>query len=135
MCRSPCWQLAGLSFDYSPDGIDLLKLEKSGFHEKRDFFVSETYGHLHRNVAKSMVTGRYKYTVNKEDLNELYDLVLDPYETKNLIFSEKHLSLVKELDAKLHKWVKEQGDIFYDGDSEYILQKYFSRGTSAPRDY
>ena len=31
--------------------------------------------------------------------------------------------------------VKEQGDIFYDGDSEYILQKYFSRGTSAPRDY
>lgn len=126
---------AGLSFDYSPDGIDLLKLEKSGFHEKRDFFVSETYGHLHRNVAKSMVTGRYKYTVNKEDLNELYDLVLDPYETKNLIFSEKHLSLVKALDAKLHKWVKEQGDIFYDGDSEYILQKYFSRGTSAPRDY
>lgn len=126
---------AGLQFDYRPDGINLLELEKRNFKDGRPFFVSETYGHLHRNVAKSLVTSRYKYTVNKEDLAELYDLVEDPYETKNLIFVEKYMPLVKELDEKLHEWVREEQDIFYDGDSEYILQKHFARGTSAPRDY
>ena len=126
---------AGLEFDYKPDGLNLLEQEKTGFRSRREFFVSETYGHLHRNVAKSLVTQRYKYTVNKEDLAELYDLALDPYETRNLIFSEKHMPIVKELDQKLHGWVKEEGDIFYDGDSEYILQKHFARGTSKPRDY
>src|SRR5699024_1156484 len=117
-----------------PDGLNLLEQEKTGFRSRREFFVSETYGHLHRNVAKSLVTQRYKYTANKEDLAELYDLALDPYETRNLIFSEKHMPIVKELDQKLHGWVKEEGDIFYDGDREYILQKHFARGTSKPRD-
>lgn len=126
---------AGLQFDYKPDGLDLLAQERDGFQHGREFFVSETYGHLHRNVAKSLVTQRYKYTVNKEDLSELYDLALDPYETKNLIFSEKHKALAEEMDKKLHAWVEAEGDIFYEGDSACILEKHFSRGTSKPRDY
>jgi len=126
---------AGLAFDDTPDGQNLLELEASGFKKRRDFFVSETYGHLHRNVAKSLVTSRYKYTENKEDISELYDLIIDPYETKNLIFSEKHLALKNELGEKLKKWIKDKEDIFYDGDSEYILQTHFSRATSRPRDY
>lgn len=126
---------AGLEFDYKPDGIDLLALEAGGFKNRREFFVSETYGHLHRNVAKSLVTQRYKYTVNKEDISELYDLCKDPYETHNLIFSEVHRELALELDAKLREWVRQEGDIFYDGDSEHVLNVHFSRGTSKPRDY
>lgn len=126
---------AGLSFDYEPDGKSLIELEKSRFKNRRGFFVSETYGHLHRNVAKSLVTARYKYTVNKEDIAELYDLALDPYETKNLVFSEKHRPLMNELDKKLTDWVKAEGDNFYDGDSEYVLNEFLSKGTSKPRDY
>lgn len=126
---------AGLSFDYEPDGKSLIELEKSRFKNRREFFVSETYGHLHRNVAKSLVTARYKYTVNKEDISELYDLALDPYETKNLVFSEKHRPLMNELDKKLTDWVKAEGDNFYDGDSEYVLNEFLSKGTSKPRDY
>ena len=30
---------------------------------------------------------------------------------------------------------EKEGDIFYEGDSSYILEKHFSRGTSKPRDY
>jgi len=126
---------AGLKFDYEPDGVDLLSQEATGFKKRREFFVSETYGHLHRNVAKSLVTQRYKYTVNKEDLSELYDLAKDPYETSNLVFSQAHRPLLQDLDAKLRAWVRGEGDIFYEGDSEYVLQKHFSRGTNKPRDY
>ena len=126
---------AGLSFDYEPDGKDLLELEASGFKKRRKFLVSETYGHIERNVAKSLVTSRYKYTVNKEDIAELYDLALDPYETKNLIFSEKYLPLKNKLDKMLRDWVKDEKDNFFDGDSEYILQEYLSKGTNKPRDY
>lgn len=128
-------EAAGLEFDYEPDGESLLKLERSRFKNRREFFVSETYGHLHRNVAKSMVTSRYKYTVNKEDISELYDLATDPYETKNLIFSKEYEELAGELDGKLRAWVQEEKDNFYDGDSQYILDELLKRGTSRPRDY
>ena len=126
---------AGLSFDYEPDGKNLLEMEASGFKKRRKFFVSETYGHIERNVAKSLVTSRYKYTVNKEDISELYDLALDPYETRNLIFSESHLTLKNELDEMLKNWVKEEKDNFFNGDSDYILNEFLSKGTSKPRDY
>lgn len=126
---------AGLSFDYKPDGVSLLLLEQSGFKNRREFFVSETYGHLHRNVAKSMVTARYKYTVNKEDISEFYDMALDPYESRNLINSEVHQPLIQEMDRKLKDWVKAEGDNFFDGDSQYVLDEFLKRGTSKPRDY
>jgi len=125
----------GSKFDYEPDGKSLLDLISHNFKNRREFFVSETYGHLHRNLAKSMVTQRYKYTVNKEDMSELYDLIIDPFETKNLIYEKKYQALIKEMDDKLHKWVKEQGDNFFDGDSQYVLDELLSRGTSKPRDY
>lgn len=126
---------AGLKFDYQPDGISLLDLVKNNFRNKRDFFVSETYGHIQRNVAKSMVTSRYKYTVNKEDISELYDMLLDPYESRNLIDSPKHQEIIRKMDDDLHQWVKHNGDNFFDGDSQFILDQYLKRGTSKPRDY
>lgn len=128
-------EAAGCSFDYEPDGKSLLKLINSGFKDKREFFVSETYGHLHRNVAKSMVTPRYKYTVNKEDMAEFYDLAKDPYESRNLVDSPEHKELIEELDEKLKKWIEDEGDNFFDGDSQYVLGEFLKRGTSSPRDY
>lgn len=42
---------------------------------------------------------------------------------------------MNELDKKLTDWVKAEGDNFYDGDSEYVLNEFLSKGTSKPRDY
>ena len=126
---------AGLEFDHKPDGKSLLDLERSKFKERRDYFVSETYGHLHKNVAKSLVTARYKYTVNKEDISELYDLVKDPYETTNLINNEQHKSLIIELDGKLREWAEENHDTFFDYDSNTILKKYLEVAQNESRDY
>lgn len=37
------------------------------------------------------------------DLDELYDMENDPHEQHNLIFSEKHQKIIKEMRAKLHE--------------------------------
>ena len=126
---------AGLSFDRCPDGRSLLQLEASGFRNRRAFLVSETYGHLHRNVAKTILESRFKYTNNKEDIAELYDLARDPYEMVNLVSYPEHADRVAAFEEKLRKWVCEQRDNFFDGDSGYILNQYLSRGTNKPRDY
>lgn len=126
---------AGEKFDYEPDGVNLLDLIDNNFKNRREFFVSETYGHLHRNVAKTLLESRYKYTENKEDLSELYDLATDPYELKNLALCPEYDGLREEMAAKLRRWIVETGDNFDSGDSSAILNEYLSRGTSKPRDY
>ena len=82
-----------------------------------------------------MVTSRYKYTVNKEDISELYDMLLDPYESRNLIDSPKHQEIIRKMDDDLHQWVKHNGDNFFDGDSQFILDQYLKRVRVNPRDY
>jgi len=126
---------AGLAFDYKPDGKSLLQLEKSGFKNRREFFVSETYGHIHRNVAKTVIESRYKYTENKEDISELYDIVADPYELRNLVFYPKYDETKDRMASELRRWIKEEKDNFDDGDSDQILAEYLTRSTAKPRDY
>lgn len=126
---------AGEQFDYTPDGLDMLALIRSGFKDRRPFFVSETYGHLHKNVAKTLLESRYKYTENKEDISELYDLATDPYELKNLALLPAYEPVKARMAAQLRRWIAETGDNFDSGDSDHILREYLSRGTSKPRDY
>lgn len=41
------------------------------------------------------------------DIDELYDLQNDPLETANLIFSEQHLGIVKQLNEQLFVTLKQ----------------------------
>jgi N-sulfoglucosamine sulfohydrolase len=41
---------------------------------------------------------------------ELYDVVADPYETRNLVGSSEHESVLKELRGSLEKWIVESND-------------------------
>lgn len=126
---------AGLAFDHRPDGQSLLRLAQSGFKDRRPYVVSETYGHLHRNVAKTVIEQRYKYTHNKEDIPELYDLAADPYELHNLALDNDQWEHCRRFEQLLRDWAAGQGDNFFDGDSEYILGQYRKRATNAARDY
>ncbi|MCI8374412.1 MAG: hypothetical protein HFI29_03095 [Lachnospiraceae bacterium] len=44
-------------------------------------------------------------------------------------------TIVRAISGEPEVVEEKEGDIFYEGDSSYILEKHFSRGTSKPRDY
>lgn len=56
-------------------------------------------------------TDRYKYIFNQGvwDANELYDLVTDPGETRNLIFDSEYDSIGVALKNELFQWLKTTG--------------------------
>lgn len=53
-------------------------------------------------------TDRYKYIRYHGvwDTNEFYDLLEDPYETRNLIAAPQHQALIKELNHDLYNWLE-----------------------------
>lgn len=57
---------------------------------------------------------RYKYVHvhGLWDLDELYDLQSDPGETQNLIFSEPHKPIVRQMNERLFAVLKETGGMF-----------------------
>ena len=62
---------------------------------------------------RSVTDGRYKLSIHLLDpIDELYDLQSDPYEMKNLIFSETHQEIRNTLHDKLLDWMNETRDPF-----------------------
>ena len=57
-----------------------------------------------------MVTQRYKYVYNREQLEELYDLCLDPYEQRNLAVEAAFAPLLRQMRSMLRDWIKKTGD-------------------------
>ncbi len=76
---------ARITFSQPIDGESLLpvcRLERPG----RTQMMLESYGQGYRDtcMSRTLITGTHKYTVNEDDISELYDLERDPYELHNL---------------------------------------------------
>jgi len=73
-------ELAGLTPPAAFDGKNLLS------EEKRDFIFSEEYGELLINQFQRYIAkGSLRYTAHLNDMDEFYNLNLDPYQTRNMI--------------------------------------------------
>ncbi len=96
------------------DGENLLPLLQDPQATLRESLLLESYGQGYRDKlkARTVVTARYKYTINEHDLDELYDLESDPYELDNLAQHPAHLQLHAELAAEL----KNLMDRYHDHD-------------------
>jgi hypothetical protein len=46
---------------------------------------------------------------------QLYDLVLDPYEMRNVVHEPRNAEIVGDLAARLEKWMRDTGDPLLDG--------------------
>ncbi len=92
--------IAGLPIPETVDGESIIKvlqgksdrwfLLTEGF---REFGLRQPYAAIH--------TGRYKYIINRSDVDELYDLKGDPFELANLNHDSDYLTLKADLRFSL----------------------------------
>jgi arylsulfatase A-like enzyme len=98
---------------------DMLGRDLSPTFEDGEEFQEDPYrfsehkplGDWHKTVEWRMVTdNHFKYTWNQGDLDELYDLVDDPYELHNLIDLPEYKSEQDRLQERLYRWMVETED-------------------------
>lgn len=115
--------VVGLSYDQKVDGKSLLPLATGDVDKVRSYIVSETFGHISKNVAIALIDEEYKYVHNLHETHELYDLNVDPYELKNMINDEDKKDIVDYMQSKVDRWVEETNDFFYASFGE-LLEHY-----------
>ena len=101
---------AGISFNDPVDGQSLLPLCTQQDIEWREDLMCETHGHYIVHAGRLIVTDRYKYVWNDDDMDELYDLKKDPFELKNLINNNEQTDLIINMKTRLEKWRQKTGD-------------------------
>jgi N-acetylglucosamine-6-sulfatase len=101
-----CLAVAGLETPATYDGANFLPVLQGKQVPWRDSLLYEYY--WERNFPQTPTIhalrgDRYKYIRYHGiwDLNELYDIREDPYETNNLINDPKHANTVKQMNARL----------------------------------
>ncbi len=105
---------AGLTPPAQYQGQDLsAAFDGRGRMKDRPYLFSEfrNLGRFHHAVDWRMATdGRYKYTWNRGDRDELYDLQTDPCETLNLIADPQHGDVLADLRRALGDWMTRTGE-------------------------
>ncbi len=72
----------------------------------RDSWVSEFHGDEFGLYSQRMlVHGRHKLVYNPHDVDELYDLVADPYELRNLSAEPAMAAVRDDLESRLAEWM------------------------------
>ena len=113
-------ELAGIEAGRELDGRSLLPLlhpSQQALDREEDVF-SVFYGHHNVTYQSRMIVGsRFKYVFNAPEMDELYDLVGDPYELNNLIddpdyeetrahFRQRLLYWAEKTDDELALWIR-----------------------------
>jgi len=79
--------------------------------EPRKYIFASYDGNAGRSFAHRMVrSATHKLIYNIGDIPELYDIIDDPHETRNLANREQSRSVQTELRQALNKWMDEVGD-------------------------
>jgi len=102
--------VAGLSFHDEVDGASLIPLCTGQTSEWRADLMCETYGHRIDHIGRLVVTDRFKYIANMNQMDELYDLEKDPYELVNLIDDPAQGDVLSNMKARLWDWQRKTHD-------------------------
>jgi arylsulfatase A-like enzyme len=91
----------------------LLRGEREELERSYVFSEQEPLGPFHQEADWRMVADQqWKYVWNYGDIDELYDMVTDPYETVNLAGDPAHTDRKTELRGVLSRWMVRTGDKF-----------------------
>ncbi len=107
-------EAAGVRSPEHFDGASFFQLATGNTIPWRDYLLYEYYwerNYPHTPTTHSVRGDRYKYIRYHGiwDVNELYDLQEDPYETKNLIHKPEHQELITRLNQRLFALLEETG--------------------------
>jgi arylsulfatase A-like enzyme len=92
-------------------------LRKQGLGDWRKEVVSTYNGQQFGLYTQRMIrTNKCKYVWNTTDVDELYDLINDPEELVNLIHTDGHEAILKELRLRLYEVLHREGDTLVDND-------------------
>ena len=91
----------------------LLMGDREETHREYIFSEQEPLGPFHQETDWRMVADkRWKYIWNYNDIEELYDMAIDPGETVNLASDSAHSERVAEMRGVLSQWMVRTGDKF-----------------------
>jgi arylsulfatase A-like enzyme len=96
------------------DGVSLAPLlTGNGPLPRRDFVIGQYYSKQKWvNPIRMIRTARHKYNWYGTHGEELYDLMADPEETRNLASDVRYRQVKEELAATLRQWLKDNDDAF-----------------------
>lgn len=103
------------------DGRSLAPLfEDPSRDDWEDVIMGVGYGCEFFVTQRLLWTQRYKYVFNGFDYDEMYDLVADPNEMRNLIRDESLAGVRGELRGKLYEMMNRHGDPYGDADNPAV---------------
>jgi len=98
---------AGIAIPAKVQGKSLKRLIENEYEIWRDHFICEHLMYGKKTIPKSegIRTDQYKFFryIDHPEHQEFYDLNVDPHERTNLIRSNKHQIIIKELKDKLNR--------------------------------
>jgi len=100
-------EAAGAEIPESFQGISLLNAGKTG---REDIYSAYHGAHLGLISERMLRNDNYKYIYNATDKDEFYDLKNDPWEMNNLIYSEAHHEIIKQMRLRMAEWMNDTGD-------------------------
>jgi N-acetylglucosamine-6-sulfatase len=77
-----------------------------------EYFWEKNFPHTPTLHALRGEQFKYIHAHGLWDLDELYDLQNDPGETRNLVFSEEHQSIARQMNERLFTMLKETGGLY-----------------------
>ncbi|XOV93375.1 MAG: sulfatase-like hydrolase/transferase [Bacteroidota bacterium] len=117
--------MSGVEIPNSIEGEDLTKyITENGVQEDRTALIMNVYpfaGYSDGDAWRGIRTTRYTYVRKQDQPWLLYDNQEDPYQMQNLVNSETHNDLQKELEERLQTMLKERGDQFLPKE-EYLTE-------------
>lgn len=112
-CTATILDLAGLDSASAVDSRSLVDLIAGESPEWADDVVCEFHGHHFPYPQRMLRTSTHKLVVNPDSVNELYDLVKDPDELRNVYASPSYATIRNRMLRRLYDQLRERGDKFF----------------------
>ena len=93
--------LAGIERPSDLDSRSVLPLIEGDEGERPETAMSEFNGHHYHYQSRMVTDGLYKYVFNAPEIDELYDLQGDPWETRNLISDDGYAGIADSMRDQL----------------------------------
>lgn len=107
---STVYDVAGLEIPQAFEGESMLEIVRNRKDNERKGLLCQLAGHFVAFEQRMWRRKDYKIVFNASDLGELYDVVNDPGEMKNLFYDPAYQEIKKELLEEMRAEMKRVGD-------------------------